>query len=56
MQVREALTGEVELVSALLAGYSLGHALDAAPSLDVPAWLPMAVQSGLVLGASNNQP
>jgi len=55
MQVREALAGEVDLVGALLAGHTLEHALDAAPALDVPAWLPMAVQSGLVLGARNNQ-
>jgi hypothetical protein len=51
MQVREALDGELALVGALLAGHSLGHALDAAPALDVPAWLPMAVQTGLLLGA-----
>ena len=51
MQVREALDGELALVSALLAGHSLGHALDAAPALDVPVWLPMAVQTGLLLGA-----
>ena len=51
MQVREALDGELALVSALLAGHSLGYALDAAPALDVPVWLPMAVQTGLLLGA-----
>jgi hypothetical protein len=54
-QVREALAGEVDLISALLAGQSLGLALDAAPALDVAAWLPMAVQTGLLLGARPSQ-
>ena len=49
MQVREALVGEDDLINALLAGHSLGRALDAAPALDVPLWLPMAVQTGLLL-------
>jgi hypothetical protein len=56
MQVREALDGELALIGALLAGCSLGQALDAAPDLDVPAWLPMAVQTGLLLGASLSPP
>ncbi len=50
-QVREAQRGEAALVSALLAGQSLGRALDQATELDISAWLPMAVQSGLLLGA-----
>ncbi len=49
--VRETLPGEADLLSALLGGQSLARALDAAPALDFPAWLPMALQSRLVLGA-----
>ncbi len=48
--VRLALVGEAALLHALLAGQSLGGALDAAPALDFSSWLPQAVQSGLVLG------
>lgn len=47
--VRVALAGEWAGLSALLRGCSLGQALDAAPELDVSAWLPLAVQSGLLL-------
>ena len=49
--VREAQPGEAALVAALLAGHTLGDALDQAPDLDIGAWLPMAVQTGLLLGA-----
>ena len=49
--LRQALTGEAALLCALLAGQSLGVALDAAPDLDFSTWLPQAVQTGLVLGA-----
>lgn len=47
--VRPALDGEAALLAALLAGCSLGQSLDAAPGLDVARWLPLAVQSGLLL-------
>lgn len=49
--VRQALLGEVALLGALLEGCSLGVALDGAADLDFSAWLPLAVQTGLVLGA-----
>jgi hypothetical protein len=49
--VRQAQTGELEFLLALRDGGSLAAALEAAPTLDFGAWLPMAVQSGLVLGA-----
>jgi hypothetical protein len=48
--VREAQPGEAALLSALLAGQSLGAALDGAPVLDFATWLPLAVQSQLLLG------
>jgi hypothetical protein len=50
-RLREALPGEVKLVSCLQQGYSLLAALDAAPALDFAQWLPLAVHSGLVLCA-----
>jgi len=50
--VREAVAGEAAFVAALLDGLSLGAALDAAPTLDFNAWLAMAVQTRLLLGAS----
>jgi hypothetical protein len=50
VEVREAQRGEVALVGALLAGQTLGRALEGATELDISAWLPMAVQSGLLLG------
>lgn len=48
-QVRQAQPGEADFVAALLAGSALGKALDAAPQLDIQAWLTEAVQSGLLL-------
>ena len=36
----------------LLQGDALGDALEAAPDLDFNAWLPMAVQTRLLLGAT----
>ncbi len=51
-RLREAMAGEVSFLSALLAGHSLGAALEASPALDFGAWFPMAVQTGLVLGAT----
>lgn len=50
---RETVRGEAGLMAALLEGATLGQALDGAPALDVTAWLPMAVQTGLVLGANH---
>lgn len=50
-RVRETQTGEIAFVSALLNGLALGAALDNAPTLDFNAWLPMAVQTQLLLGA-----
>jgi hypothetical protein len=49
-RVRLALAGEADGLNVLLAGGSLASALDAAPELDFGQWLPLAVQSGLVLG------
>lgn len=48
-RVRLARPGEAELIVALLAGQSLGAALEGAADLDFTAWLPMAVQTGLLL-------
>jgi hypothetical protein len=50
-RLREGLPGEAQLLTALISGLSLGEALDAAPALDFNAWLPMAVQTHLLLGA-----
>ncbi|MDR7307364.1 putative DNA-binding domain-containing protein [Rhodoferax saidenbachensis] len=46
---RAALAGEADALAVLLAAGTLGQALDAAPTLDVGAWLPLAVQTGLLL-------
>lgn len=46
---RLALAGEAELLRALCAGQDVASALEGAPQLDVTQWLPLAVQSGLVL-------
>jgi hypothetical protein len=48
--LRQAVPGEVALLAHIQAGASLSGALDAAPALDFNAWLPMAVQTGLLLG------
>jgi hypothetical protein len=50
-RAREALAGEYEMLQLLLLGASIASAVDAAADLDFSLWLPMAVQSGLVLGA-----
>ena len=50
-QVREAVAGEAALLSALLDGRSLDEAVHMADALDFNAWLPMAVQTGLLLAA-----
>jgi hypothetical protein len=46
---RLAVDGEVGAVMALLRGESLDQALSLAPQLDFALWLPMAVQSGLLV-------
>lgn len=48
-RVRQAWPGEVELIRTLLAGQAFGPALDRAVDLDFKAWLPTAVQTGLLL-------
>lgn len=50
-RVREAWPDEAAWINAHLDGCSLGAALDAAPALDFTTWLPLAVQTGLLLGA-----
>ncbi len=49
-RVRLALAGEADALQVLLATDSLAAALDAAPGLDFSQWLPLVVQTGLVLG------
>lgn len=51
-RVREAFAGEASLITALQQGHALGDALDHAPDLDFNAWLPLAVQTQLLLGAA----
>jgi hypothetical protein len=48
--VREALPGEAGLLQNLTNGESIGQALHHTTALDFNAWLPLAVQSGLLLG------
>jgi len=48
--VRQAQPGEAAFVAALLHGQTLAGALDQAQALDIGDWLPMAVQTGLLLG------
>lgn len=48
--LREADAAEADFLSAVLAGASLAEALGAAPALDVAAWLPDVVRSGILLG------
>ena len=48
-QARLALPGELDYVTTLLHGGTFGQALDAATELDFGQWLPMAVQSGLLM-------
>lgn len=51
-RLRQALPGELALLHGLQSGRTLASAVDAAESLDFSQWLPLAVQTGLVLGAS----
>ena len=53
--VRVALEGEAALLHALLAGRSLGQALNDVPHLDVSQWLTVAVQSGLLLAVYSGE-
>ncbi len=55
-RVRLALAGEAEGLQLLMQGGSLAQALDAAPALDFGQWLPLVVQSGLVLGVFTVDP
>lgn len=48
---RSALPGEAAFLGALQAGHSLASALAMADDLDFSQWLPLAVQTGLVLRA-----
>ncbi len=48
-RTRLAQVGEGDMLLALLQGLSLAQALDAAPGLDFGQWLPLAVQTGLLL-------
>ena len=48
-RVRLALAGECDALQLLMGGGSLARALDAAPELDFGQWLPLAVQTGLVM-------
>lgn len=54
-RVRAASHAEHAFVAATLAGASLQQALDAAPDFDPSAWLPHAVQDGLLLGVHMTQ-
>lgn len=49
-QFRQALPGEADLLEHLLAGATMGPALDQSPDLDFAQWLPGAIASQLVLG------
>jgi hypothetical protein len=49
-RLRRALPGEVVLLNGLLSGLALEPALAGATGLDFSQWLPLAVQTGLVLG------
>ncbi len=50
-RLRLAMAGERDLLGALQSGMGLEAALEAATGLDFSQWLPVAVQTGLVLGA-----
>jgi hypothetical protein len=47
---RAALAGETDFLRALLAGASLGQALERTPAFDFAIWLERAVREGLLLG------
>jgi hypothetical protein len=52
-RLRLAIAGEANLLGALQTGIALEPALEATVGLDFSHWLPMAVQTGLVLGANH---
>lgn len=54
-QLRLAQTGELAVLQALQSGQSLEAALQASGELAFAHWLPLAVQTGLVLGACHHQ-
>jgi hypothetical protein len=51
---RAAIAGEADCLAALLDGQSLGQALETSGTLSFETWLPLAVQTSLVLGASKH--
>lgn len=51
-RVREAIAGEADFVAALLRECSLAEALRQSAGLDFNAWLPMAVETQLLLGVA----
>ncbi len=51
-RIRLAMAGEAACLNACLAGEPLEASLEVAHGLDFAAWFPLAVQSGLVLGAT----
>lgn len=55
-RVRVGVAGEADLLNALLSGQSLALALDTAPALQFDTWLPMAVQTGLLLSIQPTGP
>jgi hypothetical protein len=55
-KLRLALEGERPVLLALQAGQDLASALQASAELDFSQWLPLAVQTGLVLGARRHLP
>lgn len=54
--LREAAPGEATFLLALLQQQTLDQALDLAPELDFNRWLPLAVQTGLLLGVRSAAP
>jgi hypothetical protein len=55
-KLRLALEGEPPVLRALLAGQDLESALQASAELDFSQWLPLAVQTGMVLGVRHQIP
>jgi hypothetical protein len=49
---REAIAGEPLFLERLAAGHSLAQALESAAALDFAVWLPLAVQTALVVSVS----
>jgi hypothetical protein len=53
-KVRRALADELAVLQSLLAGSDMASALQAGPGLDVAQWLPLAVQTGLILAVRHH--